>query len=96
MTPWPAIGRYRRPDRRPACPTAIAPAFLGSLGLFGCRRADADLWCSCPTAPSYANVAWRMLLVRPGIGFFQSPNNPPPLVGSAPPERSGAGSGMLD
>jgi DHA2 family multidrug resistance protein-like MFS transporter len=35
-----------------------------------------------------------MLLSGLGFGFFQSPNNRL-LVGSAPPERSGAGTGML-
>jgi DHA2 family multidrug resistance protein-like MFS transporter len=47
-----------------------------------------------PATPSYADVAWRMVICGLGFGFFQSPNNRL-LVGSAPRERSGAGSGML-
>jgi DHA2 family multidrug resistance protein-like MFS transporter len=47
-----------------------------------------------PSHASYADIAWRMAISGLGFGFFQSPNNRL-LVGSAPRERSGAGSGML-
>ena len=92
MTPWPAIlvivapiaGRLS--DRYPA-------GVLGSLGLLVMTCGLVSLLLM-PASPSYANVAWRMLLSGFGFGFFQSPNNRL-LVGSAPAERSGAGSGML-
>jgi DHA2 family multidrug resistance protein-like MFS transporter len=92
MTPWPAIVVIVAPiagrlsDRYPA-------GILGSLGLFAMTAGLLSLL-FMPAAPSYPDVAWRMLLSGLGFGFFQSPNNRL-LVGSAPPERSGAGSGML-
>jgi DHA2 family multidrug resistance protein-like MFS transporter len=92
MTPWPAMVVIVAPiagrlsDRYPA-------GILGSLGLFAMTAGLLSLL-FMPAAPSYPDVAWRMLLSGLGFGFFQSPNNRL-LVGSAPPERSGAGSGML-
>ncbi len=92
MTPWPAIVVIVAPiagrlsDRYPA-------GILGSLGLFAMTAGLLSLL-FMPAAPSYPDVAWRMLLSGLGFGFFQSPNNRL-LVSSAPPERSGAGSGML-
>ncbi len=92
MTPWPAIVVIVAPiagrlsDRYRA-------GVLGSFGLLAMTAGMITL-VFMPAAPSYANVAWRMLLCGLGFGFFQSPNNRL-LVGSAPPERSGAGSGML-
>ena len=92
MTPWPAIVVIVAPiagrlsDRYPA-------GVLGSLGLAAMTAGMLSLL-FMPAAPSYPEVAWRMLLSGLGFGFFQSPNNRL-LVGSAPPERSGAGSGML-
>ena len=92
MTPWPAIVVIVAPiagrlsDRYPA-------GVLGSLGLLAMTAGMLSLL-FMPAAPSYPDVAWRMLLSGLGFGFFQSPNNRL-LVGSAPPERSGAGSGML-
>ena len=92
MTPWPAIVVIVAPiagrlsDRYPA-------GVLGSLGLAAMTAGMLSLL-FMPPAPSYPEIAWRMLLSGLGFGFFQSPNNRL-LVGSAPPERSGAGSGML-
>jgi DHA2 family multidrug resistance protein-like MFS transporter len=92
MTPWPAIVVIVAPiagrlsDRYPA-------GLLGTLGLLAMTAGLLSLL-FMPAAPSYPDVAWRMLLSGLGFGFFQSPNNRL-LVGSAPPERSGAGSGML-
>ena len=40
------------------------------------------------------NVAWRLAICGLGLGFFQTPNNRL-LIGSAPPNRAGAGSGIL-
>jgi DHA2 family multidrug resistance protein-like MFS transporter len=92
MTPWPAIVVIVAPiagrlsDRYPA-------GILGSLGLLAMTAGLLSLL-FMPAAPSYPEVAWRMLLSGLGFGFFQSPNNRL-LVSSAPAERSGAGSGML-
>jgi DHA2 family multidrug resistance protein-like MFS transporter len=92
MTPWPAIVVIVAPisgrlsDRYPA----------GVLGTFGLAMMTAGLvsLLLMPASPGYAEVAWRMALCGVGFGFFQAPNNRL-LVGSAPRERSGAGSGML-
>jgi DHA2 family multidrug resistance protein-like MFS transporter len=92
MTPWPAIVVIVAPiagrlsDRYPA-------GVLGTLGLLAMTAGLLSLL-FMPATPTYLEVAWRMLLSGLGFGFFQSPNNRL-LVGSAPPERSGAGSGML-
>src|SRR4029077_8842882 len=43
---------------------------------------------------SRLDIAWRMAVCGTGFGFFQSPNNRL-LIGSAPPDRAGAGSGMV-
>jgi len=92
MTPWPAIVVIVAPiagrlsDKYPA----------GVLGTAGLAVMTAGLVCLLllPVGASYPDVAWRMVLCGLGFGFFQSPNNRL-LVGSAPRERSGAGSGML-
>jgi DHA2 family multidrug resistance protein-like MFS transporter len=92
MTPWPAIVVIVAPiagrlsDRYPA----------GVLGTAGLAIMTTGLLCLLfmPANPSYADLAWRMAVCGMGFGFFQSPNNRL-LVGSAPVERSGAGSGML-
>jgi DHA2 family multidrug resistance protein-like MFS transporter len=92
MTPWPAIVVIVAPiagrlsDKYPA----------GVLGTAGLAVMTAGLVCLLllPMGASYPDVAWRMVLCGLGFGFFQSPNNRL-LVGSAPRERSGAGSGML-
>jgi DHA2 family multidrug resistance protein-like MFS transporter len=92
MTPWPAIVVIVAPisgrlsDRYPA-------GVLGTLGLAVMTVGLLSLL-MMPPAPGYLAVAWRMVLCGLGFGFFQSPNNRL-LVGSAPPQRSGAGSGML-
>ncbi|MDE2516023.1 MAG: MFS transporter [Rhodospirillales bacterium] len=92
MTPWPAIVVIVAPiagrlsDRYPA-------GILGGLGLAAMTAGLVSLLL-LPAHAAYANVAWRMALCGFGFGFFQSPNNRL-LVGSAPRERSGAGSGML-
>jgi DHA2 family multidrug resistance protein-like MFS transporter len=92
MTPWPAIVVIVAPiagrlsDRYPA----------GILGTFGLAMMTSGLvsLLLMPAAAGYVEVGWRMALCGVGFGFFQSPNNRL-LVGSAPRERSGAGSGML-
>jgi len=92
MTPWPAIVVIVAPiagrlsDRYPA-------GLLGSAGL-GLMTAGLVCLLLMPSHASYTDIAWRMAISGLGFGFFQSPNNRL-LVGSAPRERSGAGSGML-
>ena len=92
MTPWPAIVVIVAPiagrlsDRYPA-------GLLGSAGL-ALMTAGLVSLLLMPSHTSYADIAWRMAISGLGFGFFQSPNNRL-LVGSAPRERSGAGSGML-
>jgi MFS transporter, DHA2 family, multidrug resistance protein len=92
MTPWPAIVVIVAPiagrlsDRYPA-------GILGSAGL-ALMTAGLVSLLQMPSHAGYADIAWRMALCGLGFGFFQSPNNRL-LVGSAPRERSGAGSGML-
>jgi DHA2 family multidrug resistance protein-like MFS transporter len=92
MTPWPAIVAIVAPiagrlsDHYPA-------GLLGSAGL-GLMTAGLVCLLLMPSHASYADIAWRMAISGLGFGFFQSPNNRL-LVGSAPRERSGAGSGML-
>jgi DHA2 family multidrug resistance protein-like MFS transporter len=92
ITPWPAVlvvvapiaGRLS--DRYPA-------GLLGGLGLavmtFGLL-----LVLFMPEHANRWNIAWRMAVCGTGFGFFQSPNNRL-LIGSAPPDRAGAGSGMV-
>jgi len=47
-----------------------------------------------PAQAGDVDIAWRMALCGVGFGLFQSPNNHT-IVGSPPPHRSGAASGML-
>ncbi len=92
MTPWPAViiliapiaGRLS--DRYSA-------GLLGALGLL-VLTAGLLFVLTMPSDVGTAGVVWRMLLCGAGFGFFQSPNNRA-IIGAAPRERSGAGSGML-
>lgn len=61
------------------------------LGLMACGLAAMAL---LPDQPSSLDIAWRLALCGAGFGLFQSPNNHT-IVTSAPPQRSGAASGML-
>ena len=92
ITPWPAVlvvvapiaGRLA--DRYPA-------GLLGGLGL-AVMTAGLLLVLFLPEHASRLDIAWRMAVCGTGFGFFQSPNNRL-LIGSAPPDRAGAGSGMV-
>ena len=92
ITPWPAVlviiapiaGRLA--DRYPA-------GLLGGLGL-AVMTAGLLLVQFLPEHASRWDIAWRMAVCGTGFGFFQSPNNRL-LIGSAPPDRAGAGSGMV-
>jgi MFS transporter, DHA2 family, multidrug resistance protein len=92
ITPWPAVlvvvapiaGRLA--DRYPA-------GLLGGLGL-AVMTGGLLLVLLMPENVSRWDIAWRMAVCGIGFGFFQSPNNRL-LIGSAPPDRAGAGSGMV-
>ena len=92
ITPWPAVlvivapiaGRLA--DRYPA-------GLLGGLGL-AVMTVGLLLVLTMPIHPSRLDIAWRLMICGVGFGFFQSPNNRL-LIGSAPPDRAGAGSGMV-
>jgi DHA2 family multidrug resistance protein-like MFS transporter len=92
ITPWPAVlvvvgpvaGRLA--DRYPA-------GLLGGLGL-AVMTCGLLLVLFMPEHAGRLDIAWRMAVCGTGFGFFQSPNNRL-LIGSAPPDRAGAGSGMV-
>ena len=92
MTPWPAIVVVIAPIAGRLSDRA-APTLLGAMGL-AVMTAGMALLLTLPARPGWETVAWRMAVCGFGFGFFQSPNNRL-LVGAAPPERSGAASGML-
>jgi DHA2 family multidrug resistance protein-like MFS transporter len=92
ITPWPAVlvivgplaGRLA--DHYPA-------GLLGGLGL-AVMTCGLLLVLFLPEHASRLDIAWRMAVCGTGFGFFQSPNNRL-LISSAPPDRAGAGSGMV-
>jgi MFS transporter, DHA2 family, multidrug resistance protein len=92
LTPWPAAVVVVAPiagrlaDR-------FSAGILGGLGL-AVMLTGLVLAMLMPADASWADVAWRLALCGAGFGLFQSPNNRL-LIGSAPPDRAGAGSGML-
>jgi DHA2 family multidrug resistance protein-like MFS transporter len=92
MTPWPATVIVAAPlagrlsDKIPA-------GILGGIGL-SALSAGLLLVLALPPHAPFWDFAWRMSLCGAGFGFFQAPNNRL-IIGSAPRERSGAGSGML-
>lgn len=92
ITPWPVTAALVAPisgrlsDRIPA-------GKLGGIGLLVLTLGLIAL-VAIPPHLAYWNVAWRMALCGGGFALFQSPNNRL-LIASTPPERSGAGSGVL-
>jgi DHA2 family multidrug resistance protein-like MFS transporter len=92
ITPWPAVlvivaplaGRLS--DRYPA-------GLLGGLGL-SVMTAGLLAVLFMPAQASRLDIAWRLMVCGTGFGFFQSPNNRL-IIGSAPPDRVGVGSGMV-
>jgi DHA2 family multidrug resistance protein-like MFS transporter len=92
ITPWPAVlvivgpiaGRLA--DRYPA-------GLLGGIGL-AIMTVGLSLLLLLPEHASRLDIIWRMAICGTGFGFFQSPNNRL-LIGSAPRDRAGAGSGMV-
>jgi MFS transporter, DHA2 family, multidrug resistance protein len=92
MTPWPAIVVIIAPIAGRLSDRS-SPTLLGAMGL-AVMTVGMALLLTMPEHPGWGTVAWRMAVSGFGFGFFQSPNNRL-LVGAAPPERSGAASGML-
>ena len=92
ITPWPAVlvivapiaGRLA--DHYPA-------GLLGGLGL-AVMTIGLLLVLFMPDDASRLNIAWRLAVCGTGFGFFQAPNNRV-IISSAPPDRAGAGSGMV-
>ncbi len=92
ITPWPAVlvvvgplaGRLA--DRYPA-------GLLGGVGL-AVMTLGLLLVLFMPEHASKLDIGWRLAVCGVGFGFFQSPNNRV-LISSAPPDRAGAGSGMV-
>jgi DHA2 family multidrug resistance protein-like MFS transporter len=92
MTPWPLVVAIMAPiggrlsDRFPA-------GLLGGIGLV-ILGAGMTLLATLPSAPSVADIVWRMMVCGVGFGFFQTPNMKA-LMSSAPPHRSGSASGIV-
>ena len=92
MTAWPvAIGLVA-----PIAGRLIGRYPDGLLGAIGMGLFAAGLWLLAllPADPENLNIAWRMAICGAGFALFQSPNNHA-IVTTAPPERSGAASGMV-
>jgi DHA2 family multidrug resistance protein-like MFS transporter len=92
ITPWPAALVVVAPIAGRLADRYSA-GILGGVGL-AVMTTGLLLVMLMPAQPSQADVAWRLAVCGLGFGFFQSPNNRL-LIASAPPERAGAGSGML-
>ncbi len=92
MTPWPAAVVVVAPIAGRLADRYSA-GILGGLGL-AVMTSGLVLALLMPATASWGNVAWRLALCGAGFGLFQAPNNRL-LIGSAPPDRAGAGSGML-
>jgi len=92
MTPWPLTVAVVAPiagrlsDRYSA-------GLLGGIGLLA-MAAGLGLLALLPAHPSEVEIIWRMVLCGFGFGLFQTPNNRA-MIGATPPQRSGAGGGML-
>jgi DHA2 family multidrug resistance protein-like MFS transporter len=92
MTPWPAAVVVVAPIAGRLADRYSA-GVLGGVGL-ALLMTGLLMVLLMPATASWGNVAWRLALCGAGFGLFQSPNNRL-LIGSAPPDRAGAGSGML-
>jgi DHA2 family multidrug resistance protein-like MFS transporter len=92
MTPWPLMTALTAPFAGRLADRYSA-GVLGGIGLtvFG---VGIGLLALLPHDPATADIAWRMAVCGFGFGVFQSPNNRA-IIGAAPPERSGGGSGMI-
>jgi DHA2 family multidrug resistance protein-like MFS transporter len=92
MTPWPAAVVVVAPVAGRLADRYSA-GILGGIGL-AVMLTGLVMAMLMPANASFGDVAWRLALCGAGFGMFQSPNNRL-LIGSAPPDRAGAGSGML-
>jgi MFS transporter, DHA2 family, multidrug resistance protein len=92
LTPWPAAVVVVAPIAGRLADRYSA-GILGGLGL-AVMTTGLVLTMVTPASASFGNAAWRLALCGAGFGMFQAPNNRL-LIGSAPPDRAGAGSGML-
>jgi MFS transporter, DHA2 family, multidrug resistance protein len=92
MTPWPAVVIVVAPIAGRLADRYSA-GLLGGLGL-AVMVTGLVLTALMPATATWPDVAWRLALCGAGFGLFQSPNNRL-LIGSAPADRAGAGSGML-
>ena len=92
MTPWPAVVVVVAPIAGRLADRYSA-GILGGLGL-AVMMTGLVLVLFMPATAAWCDIAWRLALCGAGFGLFQSPNNRL-LIGSAPPDRAGAGSGML-
>ena len=92
MTPWPVLVGIMAPiagrlsDR-------YAPGLLGGIGLAALAAGMLSLFIM-PAHPTVFDIGWRMALCGVGFGFFQAPNLKA-IMGSAPPYRAGAASGIV-
>ena len=92
ITPWPAVlvivgplaGRLSE---------RYSAGLLGGLGLTF-MTIGLLLVLTMPADAHWGDIAWRLMICGAGFGFFQSPNNRL-IIGAAPPDRVGAGSGMV-
>lgn len=92
ITPWPTMLVIMAPisgrlaDR-------YNTGILGGIGM-AIMVAGLLLVLFMPVPMDKLDVAWRLAVCGLGFGCFQTPNNRL-LIGSAPPNRAGAGSGVL-
>ncbi len=92
ITPWAVTAAVMAPlagrlsDR-------VSAGRLGGLGL-ALLAVGLLTVATIPEGAPWWNVVWRMAMCGCGFALFQTPNNRL-LIGAAPRERSGAGSGML-
>jgi DHA2 family multidrug resistance protein-like MFS transporter len=92
MTPWPIVVALAAPiagrlsDRHP-------PGLLGGTGMIILGAGLASL-AMLPADPPAVDIVLRMAICGAGFGLFQAPNLKA-LMSSAPPERSGAASGVI-
>ncbi len=92
LTPWPLATMVMAP----LAGYLIERVHAGLLGALGLAMMACGLFALAmlPTAPTDADIIWRMALCGAGFGLFQSPNNHT-IISSAPRQRSGGASGML-
>lgn len=91
LTPWPVATILTAPVAGRLI-EKVHPGVLGAAGML-IYSAGLYLLATLPTAPSNADIAWRLMLCGAGFGLFQTPNNST-MIASAPPHRSGGANGV--